>query len=117
MKGLKFRVWDSIEKRFLSTMEERRKITIFDNGMLSLVMREPLSIDDLSRYIPMHYIGFKDKNEQSIFEGDILEVAGGSKIIVESMDTFLIYCGKYEEKHDVELFPSVSVVGNIYENQ
>ena len=64
----------------------------------------------------MQYTGFEDKAGNQIFEGDILEAAGGLKITVESLAEFLIYCGRYEEKHGVPLFPSVQVVSNIFES-
>jgi len=65
----------------------------------------------------LQHIGFSDKLGQPIYEGDILEMAGGGpRIIVEDIYSFLIYCGKYQAEHHVELFPCVTVIGNKYED-
>jgi len=56
----------------------------------------------------------KDKNGNDIIFGDILETPSGSQIIVVDIEEFLIYCGRYEEKAGVPIFPSVQVIENIY---
>lgn len=106
MKEIKFRAW---EKCFDDDGENYYCMT---NNIPHWAI---LGSDTSNKYIVMQYIGFQDKNGIDIFEGDILEVAGGSKITVNELSEFLIYCGKYEEKHGVELFHSISVIGNIYE--
>jgi len=102
MKELKFRVWD-IEGEFMHCPSE------FDQcGYMQ---------ECADTYVIMQYIGFADKAGIPIFEGDILEVAGGSRITVESLESFLIYCGQYLEKNGVPLFPCVTIVGNKYESK
>lgn len=113
MKELKFRVWDKENEYLIVSMN------IYElAGMLltkcyyNLYAEFPIT---LGEHIILPYTGFKDKNNKDIFVYDILEVAGGTKIIVNDMSEFLVFCGKYEEKHGVPLFPSVQVVGTQYE--
>ena len=113
---LGFRVWDSEEKRFLSTIEERRKITIFDDGMLSIYSHEPLSEEDLSRYIPMQSTGIKDCNDILIYEGDIL-LDGDTYYLVEDVIGFLTqieYLGDNSEMHDFKFIRPI--IGNKFLN-
>ena len=98
MIELRFRVWDD-RSGFMHSSSEFNQC--------GYMMKEDYEI--------MQYTGFKDKTGEDIFEGDVLEVAGGSRITVESLETFLIFCGRYEEKHGVPLFPSVQVVSNVFE--
>lgn len=101
MKELKFRVWDNRDKKMYDVNFMEEFGAHYDNNAGELVH--------------MQYVGFDDKNSSMIFEGDVLEVAGGSRITVEDLSSFLIYCGRYEEKHGVPLFDCLTVVGNIYE--
>lgn len=113
---LGFRIWDSLDKRFLSTPEERRKITIFDDGMLSIYTHEPLSQEDLSRYIPMQSTGIFAWQEKEIFEGDVLFIYidtptfSNHYYLVESVKDFLLMIGKLEN-----CIRNISNDGNIYE--
>lgn len=128
MKELKFRVYEELEPgkwELLIDTEEYKYFASCESGELFYVQEtdasdSPFSFEGEYKgeniYKICQFTGFNDKNNVNIFEGDILEVAGGTKIIVNDLAEFLIYCGKYEEKHGVELFPSVSIVGNIYES-
>ena len=113
---LGFRVWDSKDKRFLSTIEERRKITIFDDGMLSFFTHEPLSVDDLSRYIPMQSTGCFDHLNKEIFEGDMLFIyidgllLSNHYYLVKTVKDFLLMIGRLGD-----YINRISNDGNIYE--
>lgn len=111
MKTYKFRVWGKQQEKWIDDFCYQDQDMWCD-----------YFFGDRIRYFESYYIlsqftGFHDKLAEQIYEGDILEVAGGSRITVESLEAFLIYCGRYEEKHGVPLFPSVQVVGNIYEEK
>lgn len=113
---IKFRVWDSESKEMhVANKDSEVFISLIGVPYLSFDGDLFTSVDS-NDLIAMQYTGFKDKLNADIYKGDILEVAGGSKIVVNNLPEFLIYCGKYEEKNGVELFPSVSVIGNVYEN-
>lgn len=118
---LKFRAWEFPMKnnpigRIFYHDELLWNFLLKSDGKLVWSDGKSLELVEDSVMLPMIFTGFSDKLGNEIYEGDILEMADGAKIIVNDLAEFLIYCGKYEEKNGVELFPSISVVGNVYEN-
>ena len=105
----KFRVWDKIDKRFMSgtVLMDSRK------GYLSG------NIPEVS-YVIQQCTGLKDKNGKLIYEGDILQHPQLShRFICEWFKCgFWINFGQNGAKRLLsELHNSYEVIGNIYENK
>lgn len=108
MREIKFRAWCNDTKRMLT-----------DVSCDSAFLNEQLN-DGMFHYL--QYTGLKDKNEKSIFEGDLLSY--------ENKDTRKVYWNDNDASYWVqnnnsnmpifELFwprkPVVEIIGNIYEN-
>jgi uncharacterized phage protein (TIGR01671 family) len=116
MREIKFRIWDSKNKRFVYFEGIFNKL---DNNLIGEIGQQ--------------YTGLKDKNGKEIYEGDILEIWDGRKLPVEFGEYFTgferrdSHNGWYlasnkaisdialDERYAVEEY-GVTVVGNIFEN-
>ncbi len=116
MRQIKFRIWDSKNKRF-----------VYFQGIFNKLD------DNLIGEIGQQFTGMKDKNGKEIYEGDILEIWDGRKLPVEFGEYFTgferrdSHNGWYlasnkaisdialDERYAVEEY-GVTVVGNIFEN-
>lgn len=122
----KFRVWDSVEKKFVE------HFFITDNGLICN-MEKPTSDSKLlipiekSELILMQSTGLLDKNGKEIFEGDILAFETDDEMINvnvfwdEEHALFMFESKKYKEQESLaELVENntypFEIIGNIYEN-
>ena len=139
-REIKFRVFDE-ERELMGVVTE---ITYYDNGSGPCWVRVNIpQLAHLQSYyqsnfiektaILMQYTGLKDRNNNEIYEGDILEITGNynpGKYIVMWDDYRVawwgksIKCDKRERQHDDDYYQLLGswqdeiteVIGNIYEN-
>ena len=122
----KFRVWDSVEKKFVE------HFFITDNGLICN-MEKPTSDCKLlipiekSELILMQSTGLKDNKGKEIFEGDILACETDDEVINvnvfwdEEHALFMFESKKYNEREllaelvEDNTYP-FGIIGNIYEN-
>ena len=70
-------------------------------------------------YIPMQYIGLKDKNGKEIYEGDIIECFGNYNKGIYIIDFYEGGFRPFADSDDGLPYPhpeECEVIGNIYEN-
>ena len=125
---IKFKIWDTVEKKFLSLKDyqDLGAIEVENDGTLTLSPRFRFLTSMMimpERFIPCQYIGLKDKNGKEIYEGDVLNnTAVNFKFIVKFENTKYIlqkleYLDDALDMNDYfHRIPTMfEVIGNIYD--
>ena len=133
MREVKFRIYDRLEQRYLTTNElYSYNISPIDGHVLFI---DGHDVD--ARYIKQQYIGLKDKTGKEICEGDIIshlyldrpdELDRELEIVrYDNVRAMFTGCHAYspiktgtcsvlDHTHEILLFDKIKVIGNIYEN-
>ena len=116
MREIKFRAWDTQEKRMIEQglFIECNGLVFHDEGDMGYLLKEIAKKD---KYVVMQFTGLKDKNGKEIYEGDIVKLPDSKGCIHKPLkikwknDRWI---GKGELDYDFH--KNWEVIGNIYEN-
>lgn len=96
------------------------KFRFWDKDLKKMCHRKPLTYDfSVENIIPLQFTGFKDKNGNEIYEGDIL---GDWEVFFdEKLGQWMLDCSSVQDKStSYALFKEIEdfeyeIIGNIYE--
>lgn len=127
MREIKFRVWDTAEKSFitLKDYQDLGGIEVENDGTLTLSPRYRFLTSMMimpERFIPLQFTGLYDKNNVAIYEGDIVEYkdSTGTHRKEVKFDKGCFYAG-FHSGSSTRVSPKLintritRVVGNIYD--
>jgi len=114
MREIKFRAWDKNTKTLI------RDVFVLTPGA-TIINGRGLAHD----CVLMQYTGLKDKNGVEIYEGDILQIVGGTMRALATVrfdeGSFLVNnpVGGDLTLRDAQLIPhaTIEIIGNIYEHK
>ena len=117
MIEIKFRVWDKLSERMIYPHSDNQQHFIIDLNGRFHNLQNGSGGDD---YVIQQYTGLNDSNDDSIYEGDIVQYSNGDVIrigYIEFMSGifFLNYNDETDEELGYLLVSNLKVIGNKFE--
>lgn len=128
MREINFRVWDNVDKKFISLDDYQKlgAVEIENDGTLTLSPRYRFLTSMMimpTRFILSQNTGLIDKNGRNVFEGDIVmfdyEWAKPNEtgIIQWNKDNASFQIKGHIPSSSMKHLSQMKIIGNIYENQ
>lgn len=127
-REIKFRVWDNVDKKYLSLKDYQSlgAIEVENDGTLTLSPRFRFLTSMMimpERFVPQQYVGLKDKNGVEVYEGDkVMFDYEWTKpdeigIITWNKDTASFQIKGHIPSSSMKHLDRMKVIGNIYETE
>lgn len=121
-REIKFRVWDKVNKKFLSLedYQDLGAIEVENDGTLTLSPRYRFLTSMMiipEMFIPLQYTGLKDKNGKEIYEGDIISYIIGLQDGESIEEDGIVVEFDYELLFQLRCADYIEIIGNIYESE
>ena len=128
MGGINFRVWDNVDKKFISLDDYQKlgAVEIENDGTLTLSPRYRFLTSMMimpTRFILSQNTGLIDKNGRNVFEGDIVMFdyewtkPNETGIIQWNKDNASFQIKGHIPSSSMKHLSQMKIIGNIYENQ
>lgn len=129
MKKLKFRGWHIAHKKMFSAEEMAiDQLTLLTTGEFINVNGTSTKLSTIfprDKFIPLQYVGCKDKFGKEVYEGDIvvLSIHGGKKVVTwyepyasYRLSQISIVNEEFDKTYPMNFIERSEIIGNIYEN-
>lgn len=122
-RSIKFRIYDTLRKRWLHDTEHAVSLfgeTILLGELLSYGDdKTHVKVDEIQYLVPQEFTDLHDKNGKEIFEGDIIKISTDpeSHVVITTAYIDPPGSGHYGSEHLLENnFEGCEIIGNIFDD-